>query len=97
MFHLICLPMPYEVGDTLEVMSMFATAEHEKERLKYFVSPERRDDLDSIPIQSEGKDCSGGFRGFPLCSNAIRMAGTVGSAFENEEFLHLFVAFCSPQ
>ncbi|KAM0958587.1 hypothetical protein ACFX2I_023816 [Malus domestica] len=29
-------------------MSMFATAEHEKERLKYFVSPERRDDLDIL-------------------------------------------------
>ncbi|KAM5580970.1 NADPH-dependent diflavin oxidoreductase 1 [Rosa sericea] len=28
-----------------EVMSMFATAEHEKERLQYFVSPEGRDDL----------------------------------------------------
>ncbi|KAI5079804.1 hypothetical protein GOP47_0005283 [Adiantum capillus-veneris] len=29
----------------LEVMSHFATAEHEKERLRYFVSPEGRDDL----------------------------------------------------
>lgn len=28
-----------------QVMSMFATAEHEKERLQYFVSPEGRDDL----------------------------------------------------
>ncbi|CAI0451097.1 unnamed protein product [Linum tenue] len=28
-----------------EVMSYFATAEHEKERLEYFVSPEGRDDL----------------------------------------------------
>ncbi|XP_020416421.1 NADPH-dependent diflavin oxidoreductase 1 isoform X3 [Prunus persica] len=28
-----------------EVMSIFATAEHEKERLQYFVSPEGRDDL----------------------------------------------------
>ncbi|KAL8549777.1 hypothetical protein ACS0TY_008566 [Phlomoides rotata] len=28
-----------------EVMSFFATAEHEKERLQYFVSPEGRDDL----------------------------------------------------
>ncbi|KAM1324194.1 hypothetical protein PS2_044984 [Malus domestica] len=28
-----------------EVMSMFATAEHEKERLQYFISPEGRDDL----------------------------------------------------
>ncbi|XP_022756083.1 NADPH-dependent diflavin oxidoreductase 1 isoform X2 [Durio zibethinus] len=29
----------------LEVMSFFATAEHEKERLQYFASPEGRDDL----------------------------------------------------
>lgn len=29
----------------LQVMSFFATAEHEKERLKYFASPEGRDDL----------------------------------------------------
>jgi len=28
-----------------QVMSFFATAEHERERLKYFVSPEGRDDL----------------------------------------------------
>ncbi|KAK7374933.1 hypothetical protein VNO80_08376 [Phaseolus coccineus] len=28
-----------------EVMSFFATAEHERERLKYFISPEGRDDL----------------------------------------------------
>lgn len=29
----------------LQVMSYFATAEHEKERLQYFASPEGRDDL----------------------------------------------------
>jgi len=29
----------------LQVMSYFATAEHERERLKYFASPEGRDDL----------------------------------------------------
>lgn len=28
-----------------QVMSFFATAEHEKERLQYFASPEGRDDL----------------------------------------------------
>lgn len=28
-----------------QVMSVFATAEHERERLKYFASPEGRDDL----------------------------------------------------
>lgn len=28
-----------------QVMSYFATAEHEKERLQYFASPEGRDDL----------------------------------------------------
>lgn len=28
-----------------QVMSFFATAEHERERLKYFASPEGRDDL----------------------------------------------------
>jgi len=28
-----------------QVMSFFATAEHEKERLQYFSSPEGRDDL----------------------------------------------------
>lgn len=28
-----------------QVMSFFATAEHEMERLKYFASPEGRDDL----------------------------------------------------
>jgi len=28
-----------------EVMSFFATAEHEKEKLQYFASPEGRDDL----------------------------------------------------
>ncbi|PPD82271.1 hypothetical protein GOBAR_DD20797 [Gossypium barbadense] len=31
--------------NTLDVMSFFATAEHEKERLQYFASPEGRDDL----------------------------------------------------
>ncbi|KAB2613690.1 NADPH-dependent diflavin oxidoreductase 1-like [Pyrus ussuriensis x Pyrus communis] len=70
-FEFVSSPIPYEVGDVLEVlpsqnpaavdafilccnldpesfitvMSMFASAEHEKERLKYFVSPEGRDDL----------------------------------------------------
>lgn len=29
----------------LQVMSFYATAEHEKERLQYFASPEGRDDL----------------------------------------------------
>jgi len=29
----------------LQVMSHYATAEHEKERLKYFASPEGREDL----------------------------------------------------
>ena len=29
----------------LQVMSFFATAEHEKEKLQYFASPEGRDDL----------------------------------------------------
>lgn len=29
----------------IQVMSVFATAEHEKERLQYFASPEGRDDL----------------------------------------------------
>lgn len=31
--------------ELLQVMSFFATAEHEKERLQYFASPEGRDDL----------------------------------------------------
>jgi len=34
------LPMPF-----LQLMSHYATADHEKERLKYFASPEGRDDL----------------------------------------------------
>lgn len=33
------------IDELLQVMSFFATAEHEKERLQYFASPEGRDDL----------------------------------------------------
>ncbi|KAK9219722.1 hypothetical protein WN943_008368 [Citrus x changshan-huyou] len=35
----------FYIGTPVAVMSYFATAEHEKERLQYFASPEGRDDL----------------------------------------------------
>lgn len=36
---------PIKVIFAVQVMSFFATAEHEKERLQYFASAEGRDDL----------------------------------------------------
>ncbi|KAK2659649.1 hypothetical protein Ddye_006182 [Dipteronia dyeriana] len=44
-FEFVSSAIQYEVGDALEVMSYFAKAKHERERLQYFASPEGREGL----------------------------------------------------